>query len=577
MILPCANNSTWYLQPLQIELVCWAVGTSSPIDEEENWRELPLRPFNLSQSLLLSGSNLSVALLSSDHVLVGCKSLSRELPAILVDKCDSVATFQQKAIQAGLKPARTWLCRGAVMDAALPVESYSQGSICECELAYFPNKIVRVEDLDGRSALLISPKEVYIDEFHKRITRISGNWAEIVAFYTNRQIYSVSSQAIFPVFEFCPVLLFAYGDFYARVASVSTLTETDIFLRSQQRRGKDLKSALSQSAASPQLLFSGKLLKSFSIGKLGLGNSTDLVLIARNSEFDRKEVQCKVHFLLNSPFYLSIFLLTTGQVIKENIGNKLHIASYGSFRLFCEGREVLNHYNLRDMGVTGSEVSVNLFILQAEWSFIYAKMKIGRIFIPFINDFTCKSLQKSLQKLTSFTCENIDLYYQGNLLKDGETLPEGTEVEVAFKAPLELLIQPCKGKMFSISTDPTELISAFKGKLAAVLGPALRLRYRGKELQNDLRIGDYGLESEDIVIEMCAEFLNILVKTPSGRPLLDLSLHPKTKVKKIVHKLRTVLHLWSCELNLVLTKELADEDFLRPFLSSTDSPTLFLH
>jgi hypothetical protein len=79
------------------------------------------------------------------------------------------------------------------------------------------------------------------------------------------------------------------------------------------------------------------------------------------------------------------------------------------------------------------------------------------------------------------------------------------------------------------------------------------------------------------VAEIHAGFINVTVKTASGKAIIDFCMHPETRIRKITSKIRTIFGLFNYGLELVLTKELADEDLIEPFLSQTDQPTLFLH
>jgi hypothetical protein len=415
-------------------------------------------------------------------------------------------------------------------------------------------------------------------ELYRKVADIRASWMYIEAFFVQGEVYSTSSYKAFNVWEGCKVLLFNTGDYFVPVRNSNTGDQFDIILKSRFRKGKDLKSAFATTAPfpiSPKFTFTGKLMNSYYIWQYSIRNTVELLIISNN----RPLLPCsQVRIQLSrAPPFLSVpvDIRSTFRSLKERLCEQFAVTNSAAARIICDGKEAEEQKKLTE------ERGNILFLRPEEWE-ILVKIENKAVFVPVNSRFTVISLKTALEALTGFTAAHMSLYFNGNPLEDCKTMEElnikhGNELETRFCSELEVIIMPSRGNIYSIRTSSTATISSFKHQIAISKGTSHRLMHRGAELEDSRLICDYGLTTWAVVTEIYPDFLNLLVKTPSQGSFIDLSVHPRTKIRKIKAKIGKMWGILQGDFDLILTKEVEDEDILQPFLfkSTKLQPTIF--
>lgn len=575
IILP-ADDRTWQAPLMTVKLTCWPAGSDVEIeDAESRWKSLILHDVDLFTSIMIASFSFAVVLLRPNSVLVGCSSVSRKQFAVVAERTETLAALQMKAADTELEAAKVWLHKGAVTNNTTNIGEFSLCTICDFQLVYADDVNLQVKDYEGHTGHLICPNPVSTTSLYKLLIGLRKAWTAVESFGCRGVTYHVSNQSKLQVSEKYPVMLLARGDRLATVNCLETLNQYEIIIRGTNPRVKELKSALAVargSTAPPKLLFTGKLDNSLTISQFGVKDRADLVLVGKN-EPAKPNLTLKIQ-LSSKPFFsFQVQTQSSVQSLKESICAMLKIAKKGESRLFYRRKELKNSQCLSDIIVPNSRKPV-LFVRPGE-IVIFPVLGNKPICVIANPTDTVESLKEKVEIATGLTAANMEIYYGNRLLGSGTIgeLRDGTEVEIRFPGEVELIVLPFRGKMFSISASNSWSIGSLKERLVPRLHPSPRLIYHGIELMDAQLVGDFGLQTGAVVTEIYANFPVFLLKTPSGQPVLDLCLHPRTKVAKIAHKL---VHVANCNVDIILTKELADEDLLHPFLSLETHSHLFL-
>ena len=567
LIIPYEGDQMVRLPQLKVKIACWPIGTEAPNDELAHiWRAVEKYPADMPISRLFASANLLVALLKPNCALIGCVSSSKESIGVLADISNAVQSIQMRTIEAGVEPAKAWLHKGEVMEERQIVGRYSNGPIIECECAYESDTVLLIEDLQGNTAALACPGSVNGAYLYRKVADIRASWLHIQAFFVQGEVYSASSYTAFEVWDGCRVLLFNQGDYAVPVRNSNTGDQFSIILKSPLRKGKDLKSAFAKATPfpiPPKFTFTGKLMNSYNIGQYSIRNTAELLIICKNKPLlpcSQVRVQ-----LSTSPPFLSVLvdIRCTFISLKDQLCQQFAVTK-GAARMISNEKEAEDQKRV-------TEQRGNLLFLRPEERAIWVKIENRSILVPINGRFTVLSLKSALETITGFTAAHMSLYFNGNPLEDGKTMEELNikhldELETRFCSELEVLVMPSRGTIYSISTSSTATISSFKHQIAISQGTSHRLMHRGEELEDSRLVSDYGLRTWAVVTAIDPDFLNLLVKTPGQGSFLDLVVHPSTKIRKIKAKIGKMWGILQGDFDLILTKEVQNEDILHPFL-----------
>ena len=583
LIIPEEADQILRLPLLKVKVTCWPVHATLPDDEFSHlWRAVEKYPVNMPNSRLFASANLLVVLLRPNWILAECVSNRNQPIGLLSNGADTVQSLRRRTVEAGVEPAKAWLCKGAIMQDCQTAASYSLGPNTHCEQVYGEDALVEVKDLRGNCAILACPHHIRHSELCRKVALVRANWDRAEVFCYQGQVYPAYSELTFEGAELHSVLLLCTGETLGRVRHIATSDIIQVALGCFQRRGKDFKLALAKTRDLPiaqKHVFAGKLRNSFSIRQYGLRNRTELMIVRRpvgKATF----AQARVQLGPNSFISLEINANSSFSWLKELVCKRLDIHNSLGTRIYCSSEEAEDQESLNGYGQLENYVNV-LFLRPEEW-ILRAIIEKRPILVPLNSQFTVISVKSAIQKLTGFTAAHMSLYSHESRPEDCKTMEElglmhKSEVEIRFPAEFEVRILPIRGKMWSLGTSSTVQISTFRQEIAAVQGTFPRLVYRGEELEDSEVVGRYGLMTWAVVTEISSDSLQLLTLTPSGGSFLDLCLHPNTTIRKIKAKIRQILGISQCDFDLIITKELENEEDLKLFLPewTETQPTLF--
>lgn len=567
LIIPCEGDQMVRIPLLKVKIACWPIGTEAPKDDLSHvWKAVEKYPAIMPISRLFASANLLVALLRPNCALIGCVSNNKEAIGVLADISSPIKSVQMRTIEAGIDAAKAWIHKGVAMEESQVVGYYySQNPILDCEYASDTDVMLFLEDLQGNKAVIACPMSVNGAYLYRKVADIRANWLNIAAFCIEGEVYSASSYITVNVGEGSKVVLFQQGDYVVPVRNSYTGDQFPLILKSRFRKGKDLKSSFPTALpTSPTFTFTGKLMNSYTISQYSLHSPTELLLISRNNPLS---LYYQVRIQLNrSPPFLSVrvYIRSTLISLKERLCELLAVDKAAA-RVVCNGEEVEEQRKVTEQG------GDLMFLRPGEWV-IRVKIENKAVFMPINSTFTVISIKEAIEAITSFTAEHMSLYLNGNQLEEeGKTMEElsikpGNELETRFCSELEVIIMPSIGQRYSISTSSSATISTFKQHIAISKGNSCRLMYKGEELEDNRLISHYGLRTGSVVTEISPDFLNLLVKTPGQGTFLDLSVHPKTKIRKIKAKIGKMWGILQGDFDLILTKKVENEDLLKAFL-----------